>query len=265
MKKETNTYIIIYTVVMVVIVAVLLSVAALALQGRQQANIDVEKQGAILASVGLGQVQKGDDKTAVIKLEFKEHIVAQLVIDAQGNEVEGVKAFDLLSNLKAEYAAPTAERRLPLFVAQLSDGQRLYVIPVYGAGLWGPIWGYIALETDMDTIYGVSFDHKSETPGLGAEIASAHFRQQFVGKKLFSGDDFVAISVMKGVGASAGNDNAVDAVSGGTITSRGVQSMLHDCLSDFLPYFNRVRAEEQLPAEGEDLPAEPQTINNQNE
>ena len=145
-------------------------------------------------------------------------------------------AFDALGNLKAEFAKPEAERRLPVFVSRNDAGQVNYILPVYGTGLWGPIWGYLALQKNLDTIDGAVFGHKSETPGLGAEIATPAFQKQFVGKTLFGNGSFVGINVTKGVGSSAGNSHAVDAISGGTITSRAVQSMIKDCIGDYEPF-----------------------------
>ncbi len=243
MNKNSNTYIMIYATVMIVVVAVLLAVASMSLADRKNANIVTEKQGAILASMGLaGEADKAADKTAYIKGEYVRYIVDSYAVDAEGEKAEGADAFGLLENLKAEYAKDGAERRLPVFEARLDDGTTLYVLPVYGAGLWGPIWGYIALQDDWDTIYGVSFDHKGETPGLGAEIATPDFAARFKGKKIFAGGKFAGISVIKGAGASAGKDNAVDAISGGTITSRGVQTMILSCLEDYLPLMEKMRA-----------------------
>ena len=151
-------------------------------------------------------------------------------------------AFGLLDKLKDEYAKPQAERQLPVFVARLDDGTVLNVLAVYGAGLWGPIWGYIALGSDWDTIRGAVFDHQGETPGLGAEITTPAFSGQFIGKTIFDGEEFTGIAVLKGAGASAGNDHAVDAISGGTITSRGVESMLRNCLEAYLPLIRKQQA-----------------------
>ena len=244
MNKNSNTYIIIYSTVMVVVVATLLAVAALALQGRQQANIRVEKQSAILASIGLGGgAEKAKDKTVYIRDEYKKYIVESFAVNGLGEKVEGADAFGLLGDLKAQFAASPEAREIPVFVARLDDGTRLYFLPVYGAGLWGPIWGYLAIEKDWNTIYGVKFDHKGETPGLGAEITTQWFADQFKGKKIFDlQDKFVGIAVLKGSGSSVGNDYAVDAVSGGTITSRGVEKMIYDCLNAYMPYIEKQRA-----------------------
>ncbi len=243
MNKNNNVYIVIYATVMIVIVAVLLSVAAMSLKGRQQANIAVEKQGAILNTIGLGgDADKVKDKTKYIQDEYAKYIIDSYVVNGLGDRVEGVDAFALLDMLKAEYAKPREEMRLPIFTAKLDDGTVLNILSVYGAGLWGPIWGYLALENDWDTIYGAVFAHQGETPGLGAEIATPHFADQFRGKTIMSDGEFVSIAVLKGVGASAGNDHAVDAVSGGTITSRGVETMLYDCLDAYLPFIEKQTA-----------------------
>ena len=122
-----------------------------------------------------------------------------------------------------------------MFIAE-KDGSEFYVIPLRGAGLWDAIWGYIALDQDLNTIKGVVFDHKGETPGLGAEITQAWFQERFHDKKIEDASgDFVGVSVLKS--GSQGNDNAVDAISGATITSRGVEDMIKERLAHYLPYF----------------------------
>ena len=143
---------------------------------------------------------------------------------------------------------------LPLFKS--SDGR--YIIPVIGKGLWGDIWGYVALKDDLNTISGVVFDHKGETPGLGAEIASATFCKQFEGEKIFEGSELVSIAVIKG-GAPKDDLHAVDAVSGGTMTSRGLESMLKDCLKLYEPFLKS-----HIEAAAAPATAEPEVFNNEN-
>lgn len=236
MNKNSNAYIMIYASVMIIIVAVLLSVASMSLRSRQEANAEVEKQSAILAAVGIGwEDGKTSDKTSYIEDLYSKYIVDSYVVNGEGDRIEGVQAFSLLDKLKEEYSKPKAERQLPVFEARLADGSTLYVLSVYGTGLWGPIWGYIALEDDWDTIYGAVFDHEGETPGLGAEITTPRFSGQFRGKTIFQDGEYIGIAVLKGAGASEGNIHAVDAVSGGTITSRGVQDMIYNCLEAYLP------------------------------
>lgn len=253
MNKNSNAYIMIYASVMIIIVAVLLSVASMSLKSRQEANVVLEKQSAILAAVGIGwEDGKTIDKSHYIEQQYSKHIIDSYAVDGEGNRIPGVMAFSLLDKLKEEYSKSRSEMQLPVFVAKLDNGKTLYVLSVYGTGLWGPIWGYLALESDMDTIYGAVFDHEGETPGLGAEITTPNFSGQFRGKTLFKNDEFTGIAVLKGAGSSAGNIHAVDAVSGGTITSRGVQNMLYNCLEAYLPFIMKERTSQNSEAVGSD-------------
>ena len=121
------------------------------------------------------------------------------------------------------------------------NGDTLYVTQVRGKGLWGPIWGFISFKTDMNTIFGAYFDHKGETPGLGAEIDTKKFQNQFKEKKIFDeSGKFTSVKTIKG-GAKPGDIHGVDAISGGTITSNGVTDMLRDCLLDYQNFFNKNR------------------------
>jgi len=235
MNTSKNSYTVIYVAVMVVLVALILSVTALSLKPKQDANVRIEKMGEILRSIGKGGA--GAD----IEAEYEQYIVDSYTVGADGNPVDGADAFATALALSAEYDKPAAERRLPVFEARLDDGATYYILPVYGSGLWGPVWGNVALESNLDTIYGVTFAHQGETPGLGAEIAAPVFMDQFAGKTLFADSDLVGITVLKGAGASAGNAHAVDAVSGGTITSRGVGAMLKDNLAGYAAWFDRMR------------------------
>ena len=213
MNKESNVYIIIYSTVMVVVVAVLLAVAAMSLKDRQDANILNEKKNAILASL------------SATDQNYDEFINAYAV-NAEGEMIEGEDVFVLLQDLKGSFE----QGKYPVFEAQ--DGR--VVLPITGSGLWGPIWGYIALESDMNTVSGIVLDHQGETPGLGAEIATAAHQAMYQGKQLFEGDEFVSITLKKG-GASEGNTHEVDAITGGTKTSDGVSAMIKGSVENYLP------------------------------
>ena len=217
--KNNSVYIIVYSVVMVVVVAAVLAAAAMLLQPVQNANIAAEKKGALLASVG---------------------------VNVPAAEVERAYA-DNITEIDIP-AADAPEGKLTLYKST-AGGKTLYIVPVAGSGLWGPVWGYIAVEEDWNTISGVVFDHKGETPGLGAEITTPKFRDQFAGKKLFEGDNLVGITVLKGAGSSRGNDHAVDAISGGTITSRAVEKMILATLEQYLPYIEQQKAAEKAADE----------------
>lgn len=238
MNTSKNSYTVIYVAVMVVLVAVILSVAALSLKGRQDANVRVEKMGDILRSIGKGG--EGTD----IEAEYAKYITNSFTVNDRGEVTEGTDAFAIALDLASEYDKPAAERNLPVFEAKMDDGTAYYIVPVYGSGLWGPVWGNLALAADFNTVYGVTFGHQGETPGLGAEIATPAFTDPFKGKTIYNGENLVSIGILKGAGSSAGNPNAVDAISGGTITSKGVEAMLRDNLAGYEAYFNAARRAE---------------------
>ena len=226
MKVNTNSnvYIIIYSVVMVVIVAVLLSLAALGLKERQDNNILNEKKVQIVKALGFDTTTLYDDVVAEAALLNAEGVATE-------NDTQ--KVFDALQSVKDS----RAEGKFPIFKAK--DGS--VVVPLYGAGLWGPIWGYIALAPDMNTVKGIVLDHSGETPGLGAEITTAKHQAMYVGKTVFEGEEFVGITLKKG-GAAEGAMHEVDAITGGTKTSDGVSAMIKDCLASYKPYFAAVKA-----------------------
>ncbi len=230
MNVNSNAYTYTFATVMVVLVAVLLSGASLGLKSKQASNISQEKKQSILASIGI-EVDRSESDAA-----FGEYIKQSLTL--QGGTVvseDASAAFDI--DMAAAIKAGNMDRSVPLYVAE-KEGDTFYIIPMRGKGLWGPVWGYLALESDGNTVVGATFDHKSETPGLGAEITTPMFTDQFPGKKISEAGMFKSISVVK-AGTSAG-DYAVDGISGGTITSNGVNDMLTDCLAPYAEYFKNI-------------------------
>lgn len=227
MNKQGNTYTFLYAVILVVIVAALLAIVALWLQPAQNDNIENEKRQNILRTVKI-QSTAADSKEL-----FDKYITEQFVVNSKGERVEG-DAFRI--NMAQEYKKSCEQRQLPVFVADTKDGKK-YILPMYGKGLWGPIWGFVALDEDKNTVYGTVFDHKSETPGLGAEITTPHFNQEFDGKLIFDNGQLVSIAVVKGGNASGPHE--VDAISGGTITSRSVEAMLRSYLTCYEPFLKQ--------------------------
>jgi Na+-transporting NADH:ubiquinone oxidoreductase subunit C len=229
MKNFSNTYIFIFSAVMVVIVALLLSTAALQLKPFQDKNIEVEKKQNILGSIRI-------TSTPVDAVDlYAKYITSSFVVNNKGEKLEGEDAFTI--DIKKELSKPAADRKLPVYVGTLENGTNAYVMPVRGKGLWGPIWGYVSLKPDMNTIYGVVFDHQGETPGLGAEIATEFFQTPFIDKQLFKDStEFVSIKVLKG-GAPEGDMHSVDAISGGTITSKALEEMLDTCLVQYKTFY----------------------------
>jgi len=232
MKQFSNRYIFIFSSVMVIAVATLLAMAATLLQPRQLKNLEIDKKKSMLESIGISSVPVTTESL------YDKYINESYVLNSKGEKVDGTDAFKVV--LKDEQKKPLEDQLLPVFVAIPDDGERIIIIPVEGKGLWGPIWGYISIKSDMSTIYGATFDHKGETPGLGAEINTTSFESMFPGKKLFEGGKFVSIGVIKG-GVNDDDPHDVDAISGGTITSKGLEKMLRDCLSKYDDYFLKNR------------------------
>ncbi len=232
MRQFSNRYIFIFSSIMVIVVAVLLSLAATLLQPLQLKNLEIEKKKSMLESIGIPSTRQTTESL------YAKYIKDSFVLNSKGEVVPGVDAFNV--ELIVEQKKPLDEQYFPVFQATLDDGEHLIILPVQGKGLWGPIWGYVSLKSDMNTIYGVTFDHKGETPGLGAEINTQKFENMFPGKKLFDGDKFVSIGVIKG-GAKPDDPHSVDAISGGTITSKGLQKMLFDCIGRYNDYLLKNR------------------------
>lgn len=224
MNKQGNTYTFLYSIVLVVVVAALLAIVALSLQPAQNRNIENEKRQNILRSVNITSTPENSKEL------FDKYIVKQFIVNSKGEEVSG----DAFTVDLAKQAKKTCEDKLlPVFVANI-DGATKYILPIYGTGLWGPLWGYISLNEDKNIVYGTVFDHKSETPGLGAEITTPQFQTQFEGKLIFDNSQLVSILVKKGGGATGPHE--VDAISGGTITSKGVETMIKSYLTCYEPF-----------------------------
>lgn len=231
MDINKNTYTFQFAGIMVVVVAALLSAAAISLKPFQDRNVELEKKQNILASVGITVERDSAEKV------YADNIKKEVLLDANGNEIEG-SAFDV--DLAKELKKDREDQQFPLFINE-ADGTTRYIIPLRGKGLWGPIWGYLALEEDLNTVYGAVFDHKTETPGLGAEINKESFQEPFKGKTIFEGSELVSIKVAKG-GTTAQDYHKVDAISGGTVTSDGVTDMLKERLGNYLTYFEKLKA-----------------------
>ncbi|MEG1544992.1 MAG: NADH:ubiquinone reductase (Na(+)-transporting) subunit C [Tannerellaceae bacterium] len=223
LNRDSNAYTIIYASVMVILVAVVLAFTSQSLKETQLKNEKIDKMMQILRSV------KVPATTENAEAQYTELIKESYLVDAQGQKVEG-DAFT--ANVVESFATHT---NLPVFVASI-DGQTKYILAMRGAGLWGPLWGYISFDDDKNTVYGADFSHQGETPGLGAEITQSFFSNEFVGKKIFNGaGDFKSIAIVK-PGKSVEGQDYVDGISGGTITSQGVNKMIFTSLSDYVEF-----------------------------
>ena len=232
MKTNSNSYTIIYSVIIVVIVAFLLAFVFQALKPMQDANVALDKKKQILNSLNIR-----DLNDAQADAKYKEVVVADRVIDEKGKVLLPGTSGGENAGFKLE-SKDYKEGKLALYICRV-NGETKYVVPIYGMGLWGPISGYIALNADKSTVYGVYFNHESETAGLGAEIKdNKAWQEKFQGKKLFkNGDDkAIALSVEKKVEDPT---TQVDAVTGATLTSNGVRDMLHEALGKYLVFINQ--------------------------
>ncbi|RXR29675.1 Na(+)-translocating NADH-quinone reductase subunit C [Flavobacterium piscinae] len=229
MDRNSNGYTFLFAAIMVIVVGALLAFAATSLKDLQDENVKKEKMQNILASVGVvvEREQAPSQFTSVIK--------EQLALKIDGSVDETTKAFEI--DLKNELSKKVEDQRFPLYVAE-QDGKKFYIVPLRGAGLWDAIWGYVALEEDLNTIKGTVFDHKGETPGLGAEITQKWFQDRFVGEKILNqSGEIVGVAVAKGNTDPSKEDNKVDAISGATITGDGVTNMIKERLSNYKNYF----------------------------
>jgi Na+-transporting NADH:ubiquinone oxidoreductase subunit C len=223
---------------MVVSVAFVLSFTSESLKDLQNSNVKKEKMQNILSSVGIN-VSRDESEDL-----YMDYISEELSLKLDGTIDSDIEAFDI--NLALEVKKDSDTQRFPLYIANV-ENEKFYVIPLRGAGLWAEIWGYIALREDINTIKGVSFDHKSETAGLGAEITEDWFIDSFTDEKINdSQGNFVGVYLTKSNNDPRNEDkmdNEVDAISGATITGDGVSDMIIERVQNYLPYFNNISNE----------------------
>ena len=247
MNTNNNVYTVIYTTLIVVVVAALLAFVSQSLKDRQDANEKAETISQMLASAQYGSKADLDKLSNKEKLaKYSEEIEKAFVIDVDGNvlrELEGIDVYSPKALKRQNYnikggANKTGEPELPVFI--FKNGRT--VVPIYGAGLWGPIWGYISFNADEATIGGAYFDHESETAGLGARIKDdPSFQAEFVGEK----PDFASANVFdivkggapKDASGASEVDNKIDAISGATMTSQGLDAAIDTWLAAYAKYF----------------------------
>jgi Na+-transporting NADH:ubiquinone oxidoreductase subunit C len=229
MNKESNSYILIYASIMVVLVALALAYISAALRPQQAKNEAVDKMQQILNALNIASDNKNAESL------YQSVITSTYWVDSLGNKGAG-DAFEI--ELADELRKPLSERNYPVFEASV-NGNKKYILALRGTGLWGPLWGFIALNDDKNTVFGASFGHEGETPGLGAEIAKPAFANEFQGKKIFNNSgQFTSIVVVK-PGKTAEGKDYVDGISGGTITSRGVDAMLFSSIELYVPFLTQ--------------------------
>lgn len=228
-NKNSNGYTFTFAILMVVVVGTLLAVASQGLKSRQDKNTSDKKMINILSAIKVEATRENAQEM------FDTYVVESKIIS--GKDISAA-AFDV--DIQKEFRDKNlklSDRNYPLYICE-KNGSRYYVIPVVGTGLWGPIWGFVALESDYKTIYGATFDHKGETPGLGAEIKQGFYSDQYAGEMIAdTSGTFLPIVVVKD-GSGKGMNSKVDGITGGTITSKGVEEMTTRTLAVYVNYFN---------------------------
>lgn len=238
-NKESNSYIFMYSTILVVVAAAVLAVAAVGLKPFQKKNQEIEKMQQLLTAVGIENDVKNAEEL------YKKYFVQELAVNKKGEILSTYENETLKGELRpfnvelSKELAKGEEAMLPIFICN-QEGKTVYVVPVHGKGLYDAIWGNVAIEEDLNTVRGVLFDHKGETPGLGAEITNPAFPAQFKGKKIFENDE-VKLAVVKGQKTEEEKQYQADAVTGATNTSNGVSNMLKDCLSNYIEYFKTLK------------------------
>lgn len=235
MNKNSNTYQILYAAVMVLLVGSVLALIYMALKPKQNENIANDTRKQILSALHIAA-----PSDELVKETYEKYVIQDLLVDSEGNIVDSTDNAAFEVQMKKNVKLPDAERKLPVMKCKMDDGSVKYVLPVYGAGLWGPIWGYIAMNEDGNTIYGADFSHEGETPGLGARIAEEEFQELFREKHLFVDGEYKGVAVLKKGQKTTNGAEQVDALTGATITSLGVSDMLADCLYRYEAFLKKL-------------------------
>ena len=236
MDRDSNFYTFLFVGVMIVGIASILAFTSQTLKPMQDENVKNEKMQNILSTVGINVTREEAEKT------YKEYITSDLALKIDDSVNESINPFSDL-NLAKELKKDYEDLHFPLYIAEI-DSEKYYIIELRGTGLWDAIWGYISLRSDFNTVNGVSFDHKGETAGLGAEITKDWFKESFVNETVFNTEGkLVGVTVLKGNNDPKNldkDDHQVDAISGSTITGDGVTDMIIERLNNYLPYLKKV-------------------------
>ena len=236
MSRDSNLYTFLFVGIMIVGIASILAYTSQTLKPMQDENVKNEKMQNILSTVGINVSREEAEKS------YKKYIVEELALKIDGSINENINPFSDL-NLAKELKKDYEDQHFPLYVAEINS-EKYYIIELRGTGLWDAIWGYISLKSDFNPVNGVSFDHKGETAGLGAEITKDWFKESFKDEKIFNSDgELVGITVLKGNNDPNNidkDDHEVDAISGSTITGDGVTDMIYERVNNYLPYLSLI-------------------------
>lgn len=240
-NKDSNGYTFGFAIILVVVVGTSLALLATGLKPAQEKNAEVKKKLEILSAMLDLEKEGITRKNAEEEFEKYVNLDDAIVLNVHGKLKDGVKAFDVdIRKENKDKKLNPMDKNYPLFIAKDKEGKTVYIIPIVGKGLWGPIWGNICIADDKTTIKGASFGHQGETPGLGAEIAQGFFIDRWIGEKITDENgEFSKFEIVKD--GSGANPQKVDGITGGTITSKGVEEMANRCLAVYAKYFKNLK------------------------
>lgn len=240
-NKDSNGYTLGFAVVLVVVVGTILAMLSIGLKPLQKKNEEVKKKMEILSAM-LSKEEYSKVSRSNAEEQFNKYVSLDdaFVLDMNGEVRDGAVAFDVdIKKERRDKTITEADKNYPIFLGK-KDGKTVYIIPIVGNGLWGPIWGNICVGEDMKTIIGASFGHKGETPGLGAEITQSFFVNRWLGEEIYDANgQATKFEIVKN--NSGSEPKKVDGITGGTITSVGVQEMVNRCLKPYVSYFNNIK------------------------
>ncbi len=236
-KKDNPAYPFIFALIVCVVCGVLLSFFSEALRERQELNVELDIKKNILKVVGLREPIPAEAAPQEV-LKIYEEKIHGLVIDEQGNVVEGRKPDDIKEG----------ENNLhPLYIYKEGEEVVAYAFPMVGQGLWSTLYGYFSLEKDAITVRGITYYKHGETPGLGGEIEKDWFQSNFKGKTIYSLQENKLTPIVVAKGKAEGQvseeklKHYVDGITAATITGAGVTQMIERTLKIYETYFSKVR------------------------
>lgn len=232
--RQSNTYVILFAVGLTIVLGGLLSLTSVGLKPLQDKQVELDTKKKILGAV----ITLNPDLTPEEVLAMYDQRVESMLVDIEGNIIENAEVTAEKIDIGKNHKIDPKERMYPIFKYSNENGElEAYILPTFGAGLWDWISGFIALDKDLNTIKGVAFDHKQETPGLGARITEEGVKGRYKGKTIFEGSEFVSVEMVKGEGNTDLSNHQVDGMSGATMTAKGVNQMFDhylECYQGFI-------------------------------
>jgi len=247
--RQSNLYIILFSAVLTIVIGGVMSSASIILKPAQDKQVELDTKRKILGAVM--DISSIKDPNEILKIYNQK--VSSIVIDFNGNEVKvdskGIALEAEKVNIQKNYKFKPEDRVYPVFMFKGDDSGEIsaYIFPMFGNGLWDWISGYMAVDKDLNTVKGIAFDHKQETPGLGARITEVNVQNRYVGKRIFSeSGQFMSITMVKGEGNSSLSAHQVDGMSGATMTAKGVNSMISNYLKCYDAFINKRKKENNI-------------------